>query len=240
MSCSHSGCRTRESVCSTWRSACSNRPKTCHGVIIASIRSVIANYHGGDAYGAGQTLNQLKPRYDRLRALTDSDCPPGARSSTGRAPTPRMPQPTVPGTDGYPDWRPASHHPEQRLEPREPAAELDLSRAANRGPITRVWRIAKAAICGIRAWIRITHRGGCFGGRAALSGFGWYPPAIVGWTVGLLGVRRVRRGGYAHGGLASPLMNLIGAQVRLVTVVDPIAPSDRTLDRADVWVYVQI
>ncbi|GEM_PF-7035746 len=211
---------------------------------ISSIRSVIASYHQGDADGAGQTLNQLKRRYDRLRAVSGSDLPAwGSLIDWARG---RSPHAVADGAwDGWLTRLAVciARSAGQRLEVSEAAAELDLSPAPrHRGLLARLWRIIKAVGVAVSAlWSAfVVIVGGAAAGRAALSALGWHPYPVVGWVVGLLGllvafiavVMLVAV-------LAPPLMNMIGSQFKLVAAVEPVVSANGPPHRADVSVRVQ-
>jgi hypothetical protein len=215
-----------------------------HGTTIATIRSVIAYYHDGKSDGAGYRLNQVKPRYDRLRALVGPDMPAwDSLVDWGRA---RPGDATSGGAwDGWLIRLAVclARRSGQRLEPPVPAAELNLTPAPRyRGPVTRVWRVVKAV--GLTAWglwtVFIVIVGGASLGRTGLGTLGWHPPPFVGWAVGLVGAILVFIAGVALlVALISPVLKLIGAQFRLVADVEPVVSEDGPPHRAYVWVRVQ-
>jgi hypothetical protein len=214
------------------------------GATISSIRSAIASYHAADAYGALQTLNQLKPRYDRLRALAGSDLPAWDSLTDWVR---RRPKDAAAGGawDGWLARLAAciARRARQWLEPSALAAKLDLSPAPrHRGLLTRVWRVVKAdyAVAAMLLGGFVLVVVGAAAGRAALSVLGWNPNRLVGWVVGLLGVCTAFAAVIVLlGRLAPALMKLIGAPFRLVATVEPVASADGPPQRVEVTVRVR-
>jgi hypothetical protein len=213
------------------------------GATISSIRSAIASYHDGDTDGARKTLNQLKPWYDRLRALSGSDLP--AWDSLIEWTRERPKDAAVGGAwDGWLTRLAGciAQCAGQRLEPSEPTAELNLSPAPRyRGPATRLRRFVITASATVSAlWsVFVIVGGGAAGGRAILGALGWHPYPLVGWVLGLLGLAVAFVVVIALlVGLTSPVMKLIGAQFRLVAAVEPVTSANGPPHRADVSVRV--
>jgi hypothetical protein len=211
---------------------------------IASIRSVIASYHRGDAAAARQTLVQLKRRYDRLRALSGSDLPAWGLLIDWAGDLPK--DATVGGAwDGWLTRLAAgiARGAGERVELPDPAPELDLRPAPrHRGLLARLWSIVKVGA--FTAWMLwgaiVLIVGGAAAGRASLGALGWHPYAGVGWVVGLLGIGVAF---FAVIGLVAvltaQLINVIGAQCRLVAAVEPVASANGPPNQADVSVRVQ-
>jgi hypothetical protein len=206
---------------------------------MAAIRKFIAVYHWDPSYGVPAELPELKPRYDRLRAMAVSPLPPWdelADWSRGH----REEAPVDNAWDGWLMRLAACIAPDGDHRP-EPA-ELDMSPAAKRWALPVRYRrlrskAAEAAmsVIGLVFLISVCS----WGGRAALSALGWYPPVIVGLTVGCLAVFAALFALSISAVMLAPsLVNLIGAQLQLEAVVDPVI-SAGSLDRASVGLRIQ-
>ena len=215
------------------------------GAVIASIRRIIALYHAGDRAAVRPALNELIPRYDRLRALAaDSGLPSwngiavqsaglGTDAATGGA------------WDGWLRRLAActAALEGQRHEPPGRPAELDLSPAPKRRqlPAEVNHLLSKAGTILMVLWAVVFYiGGGAWVGRLVLGALGWHPAAIVGWAVGAVAILSALAAvGVLATLLASPLANLIGRHFRLATVVEPLVPAAGSVDEVLVSTRIQ-